>query len=99
MELIQSANLALRLVLELAALAALGYWGYVTAQGPLRFVLAVGLPLVAAIVWGVFIAPNAAVDLPALAKLVLGLAVLLLAALALAAAGRAAWVARSPRSW
>jgi hypothetical protein len=45
-------------LLELAALAALGYWGWTTADGSLRFVLAVGLPLVAALLWGVFRVPG-----------------------------------------
>ena len=50
-------NLAIRFVLELAAWGAVGYWGWTQAEGPLRFV-AVGLPLVAAAIWGTFAVPN-----------------------------------------
>jgi hypothetical protein len=46
--------LAVRFLLELAALVAFGYWGWHSSEGPLRFVLAIGLPLLLAVVWGVF---------------------------------------------
>jgi hypothetical protein len=52
------ANAALRFVLELAALAALAYWGWTTHTGLLRVGWAVGLPLVAALVWGLFRVPD-----------------------------------------
>ncbi len=52
-------NLALAFVLELAALAALAVWG-VHADG---VVLGVAAPLLAAVLWGALIAPNAAVTL------------------------------------
>jgi hypothetical protein len=55
-----AANLALRFVLELAALAALAYWGAVTPDNTvLKVVLAVGAPLLAALVWGAFVSPKA----------------------------------------
>ena len=42
---IQSANLALRFLLELCALAALGYWGFHTGPNlPIKIVLAVSVP-------------------------------------------------------
>lgn len=61
MTLLKSLNLGLRFVLELCALAALAYWGF-TLDQPLwiRLVAAVGAPLVAAGVWGTFVAPKAA---------------------------------------
>ncbi|MGY1710040.1 DUF2568 domain-containing protein [Geodermatophilus sp. SYSU D00758] len=68
---------------ELAALAALAWWG-ATAGGTaaLRWVLAVGLPLVAAAAWGLFAAPQAVVQVLVLAVLtkvvVFGAAVLAL---------------------
>ncbi len=52
------ANLALRFLLELAALAALGYWGWVTHDGAARWVWAAGLVIGAAAVWGVFRVPG-----------------------------------------
>jgi hypothetical protein len=60
-EAVKNANLALRFVLELSALAALCYWG-AKAGATLRYriALAVALPLAAATLWGLFVAPNAA---------------------------------------
>jgi hypothetical protein len=52
------ANLALAFLLELCALAALGYWGFVTGGGlPAKIGLGVGVPLLAAVLWGVFESP------------------------------------------
>ena len=46
--------------LELAALAALAYWGAVTPDSTvLKVVLAIGAPLLAALVWGTFVSPKA----------------------------------------
>jgi hypothetical protein len=57
-----AANLGLRFLLELAALAAVGWWGWHTGGSTLgRLALATVLPLVVAVVWGVFIAPKARV--------------------------------------
>ncbi len=86
---IKGANLALRFLLELGALVAIGYWAYGLASArALRLGLAVALPLAVALLWGALLAPNAAVALPGALRAILGLAVLLLAAAALAAAGR-----------
>src|SRR5262245_32070835 len=51
-------NAVLRFALELAALAALGMWGYASGDGALRYVFAAGLPLAAASVWGTFTVPG-----------------------------------------
>ncbi|MEU4427907.1 YrdB family protein [Actinoplanes sp. NPDC024001] len=58
-------NLGLRFVLELCALAALAYGGWRT-PGPIgvRILAAVALPLLAAIVWGRWVAPKASHPLP-----------------------------------
>ncbi len=64
MIILQSANLLLRFLLELSALAALGYWGFHTADGfGAKLSLGLGAPLIAAVVWGVFVSPKAAVPL------------------------------------
>lgn len=47
-------NLALRFVLELAALVGLGAAAWNGASGALRWVAVIGVPVVAATVWGVF---------------------------------------------
>lgn len=51
-------NLAVRFILEIGALLALGWWGWNLADGILRFVLAVGIPVLAAVVWGTFAVPD-----------------------------------------
>ena len=51
-------NLTLRFLLELAALIGFGYWGWGAAAGPLRWLLALGLPLLAAVLWGTFAVPD-----------------------------------------
>lgn len=53
-----SPNDALRFLLELSALAALGYWGWTAGSGRVAVALATGLPLAAAVVWGVFRVPD-----------------------------------------
>ncbi len=51
-------NLALRFMLEVAALISMGLWGWQQSNGWLRWLLALGLPLIAAIIWGAFAVPN-----------------------------------------
>jgi hypothetical protein len=53
-------NLALAFLLELVALAALGYWGYCTGNSTFTsLLLGIGIPLIAAFLWGLFAAPRA----------------------------------------
>jgi hypothetical protein len=76
-------NLTVAFLLELCALAALGYWGVKTGSGPLtRTALGVGAPLLAAVLWGLFAAPRAPVSIP-LVKVAVQLLVFGAAALAL----------------
>ena len=74
-------NLAIRFLLEVACLAALGYWGWRQGPGPLRWILAIGLPIIAAVLWGTFAVPNdpsrsgtAPVPVPGVVRLLLELA-------------------------
>src|SRR5690349_3221315 len=79
--------LALAFLSEIAALVALGWWGFARDAGtPVRVLLGIGLPLVAAVLWGVFAAPQAPVHVLALTLLV-KVAVFGGASLALAALG------------
>src|ERR687890_101899 len=84
-------NLVLRFVLEVCALAALAYGGW-HVPGPLwsRLVLAVLLPLVAAVAWGRWVAPKASHPVPDPLRLVPEWCVFGGAAIALAAANRVA---------
>jgi hypothetical protein len=83
----QNINLVVRFALELAALAALAYWGSQTGTGVVRLVLALTAPAALALVWGTFLAPRRRIDLPKPVRLVLELAVFGAAALALVATG------------
>jgi Protein of unknown function (DUF2568) len=88
LELIKGTNLALRFLLELCALGALGYWGFKTGNGAIAKIgLGIGAPLVAAVVWGTFVSPQAPVQLPWLVVLVLQVLVFGSAAAALVATG------------
>ncbi|SFB56330.1 Protein of unknown function [Cohnella sp. OV330] len=100
MEAIKAANLALRFALELAMLAALGYWGFkADAASAYRWMLGIGSPAVAAVVWGAFLSPKASVPLHAGLKLAIELAVFGVAAAALYAAGRPASAAALLGVW
>jgi hypothetical protein len=83
-------NLVARLLLEIAALVALGYWGYQMVEGGLRFALAAGIPLLAAAVWGIFAVPadpsrsgKAPVPVSGVIRLIIELAFFALAAYAM----------------
>lgn len=71
-------NLGLRFLLEIAALVSLGIWGWQKGDGLVRFLLAVGVPLLAAILWATFRVPNdpgtAPIAIPGILRLVLELA-------------------------
>ena len=83
-------NLALRFLLELAALAALGVWGWQQSDSWLRFVLAIAVPIIAAAIWGTFNVPDdpsrsgaAPVAVPGILRLAIELALFLFAVWAL----------------
>ncbi|MGW4944288.1 YrdB family protein [Actinoplanes sp. NPDC004185] len=58
-------QLLLRFVLELCALAALAYAGWQTSANLwARLLVAIALPLVAAVVWGQWVAPRARRPIP-----------------------------------
>ena len=88
-------NLALRFVLEITALFSFGFWGWSQHQGPLRIVLAVILPIIAAFIWGIFSTPGdrsrsskAVVAVPGLARLIIELALFSVAVWAFLAVDR-----------
>lgn len=51
-------NLTIRFLLELTALIAVGIWGWNQGEGWLQYVLAFGLPIIMATIWGTFAVPN-----------------------------------------
>ena len=83
-------NLALRFLLEMSALFAMGRWGLGLRPGPWRYVLMIAVPAVAMIAWGVFSVPGdpsrsggAPIPVPGLVRLLLELCFFGLATLAL----------------
>ncbi len=87
-------NLGLRFLLEVLALLALGYWGSQQGTGIISIVLAIGIPVIAAIVWGTFAVPNdpsrsgkAPVVVPGIVRLIIELALFASATVALFALG------------
>ena len=79
------ANLALRFVLELAALAAVAWCGWeLGGSTAARLALAVLFPLAVAFVWGTFIAPKARVKVSRPVWLALQIGIFVVAAIALA---------------
>ncbi|MEU0090341.1 YrdB family protein [Kribbella sp. NPDC006257] len=76
-------NLGLLFLVELAGLGIFAWWGWRTGPNtPVKLLLAIGLPLVAAVIWGLFAAPKADYGSPVVTAVVkvafFGLAVLAL---------------------
>lgn len=66
----RASNLTLAFTFELVALAALGYWGFRTGSATAtKILLTLGIPVLAAALWGMFAAPQATFHIPALAVL------------------------------
>jgi hypothetical protein len=87
-------NLGVRFLLELASLASFGFWGAtVHVSGALRAVLAIVLPLAAALLWGLFVSPKARYSTGRPGQVGLGLIVFLVAALLLRDRGHVAMAA------
>lgn len=83
-----TSNLALRLLLELAALVALGIWGcHMSSTALPEVVLAISAPLAAAILWGTFVSPKARVRVPAAVRLCIELLIFTAAISGLAGSG------------
>ena len=91
-------NLALRLLLELVALGSLGFFGWQLSEGRFRWIAAIGLPLLAAILWGTLAVPDdpsrsggAPVPVPGPARLALELAIFGCASWALCSTSAVTW--------
>ena len=70
-------NLAIRFLLEIVMLIILGCWGWHLSETWLKYIATPGLPLIAAVLWGVFRIPNdpkpAPVAIPGILRLLLEL--------------------------
>ena len=51
-------NLVIRFLLEISALVSVGMWGWKQSEGWFRLVLAIGIPIILAVIWGTFAVPN-----------------------------------------
>ena len=81
---LHAGNEALAFLLELAALAVLGWWGSSVGHSlSSHLLLGIGAPLVAVVLWALFAAPRATVQLPLAGVLAVKAAVFGGAALAL----------------
>lgn len=88
-------NLALRFFLEIAALMAMGYWGWQQSETWTRFLLAPFVPLLAAVLWATLRVPNdpgkAPVAVPGIVRLLLELVFFGFAVWGLFDAGATTW--------
>lgn len=74
----RSANLAIKFCLELAALAAFGYWGTTLPGAALSATIATAAPLAMIVLWGMLAAPRSRRRLPKGTRIPFGLTVLAL---------------------
>ena len=90
MDVLKVLNLAVRFLLELCMLAAVAFWGFKTQSSWLmKLLFGLGLPLLIAVLWGMFLAPRATRPLSGVAFLSLELVLFATGAVALFASGKA----------
>lgn len=89
MEMLKGVNLAVTFILELCLLVAFGYWGFMAGYVPrLKIELAIGMPVVVVIFWGLFMAPKAVWRLPSPWHEIAEVVIFALGTIALFAAGQ-----------
>ncbi|HNC08934.1 MAG TPA: YrdB family protein [Anaerolineales bacterium] len=89
MDAIKMLNLLVRFLLELCMLAAVGYWGFKTnSSWWIKILFGIGLPILIATLWGVFISPKATYPLNPASHLTLELILLASGTAALFASGK-----------
>jgi hypothetical protein len=86
-----SANLVLKLLLELAALASFAIWGAQSESGALAVAHAILAPLIVALLWARLAAPRSRHRLPRATRIPFELTVFALAVVALAISGHLIW--------
>lgn len=79
---------AFRFLFEIATLISIGYWGFHLEElGTIRYILGIALPILVAIVWGVWGSPKAPKRLGSLGRFMLELAIYCLGTLCLCLSG------------
>lgn len=82
-------NLAVRFLLELCMLAAISYWGFKTHPAWFfKILFGIGLPVLIAVLWGMFLAPKASRPLTGVSFFVLEMLLFASGAVALFASGK-----------
>lgn len=91
-------NLALRFLMEILALLAIGQWSYRLVSNGWKYILAALIPILIATAWGVFNVPGdpsrsgaAPVIVPGLIRLIVELAIFTFASWALFTTGYTQW--------
>ena len=93
-------NLTIRFLLEISALGAAGIWGWKQSDSWIRFILAIGVPVLIGTAWGIFAVPEdpsrsgaAPVAVPGIVRLIIELAIFTFATWALYDSGiiRISW--------
>ncbi len=83
------ANLAIRFLVELGGVAAVGYWGFQVSGDPMvRTAAGIGTAALLIVIWGAVLAPRARSPLSPQQRTNVGTVVLLSTAVALAVAGQ-----------
>ena len=89
MDALKLLNLAVRFLLELCMLAAVAFWGFKTQSSwVMKILFGIGLPVLIATLWGMFLAPKATRPLSGASFLTLELILFSTGALALFASGK-----------
>lgn len=84
-----AANLTLKFLLEVSAIAAFAYWGANTGEMPLSLILAIAAPVAAIAAWAVLAAPKSTRRLSPQTRIPFEITVFVAAVLALLATGAA----------
>jgi Protein of unknown function (DUF2568) len=82
---LKNANLLVRFLLELSAVAAAAYWGFATTSGLTQWLLGIGAPAAVIAAWWLFVSPKPTIELPRSARFAIELAIFGAAAVALVA--------------
>lgn len=90
MQFLRGTNAGISFALELAMLAAFGYWGFTVGDGLVAWALVIALPLLGVLIWGLFFAPRSDRRLMLWPGALLSWALFLLAAAALWVTGQTA---------
>ena len=80
--------LLVRFMVELALLAAFAWWGFTVGSGATAWVLGAGATLLAAVIWGTFVAPKARRPVPIAKRVAIECVLYASAAIGLAAIGQ-----------